>query len=96
MSAGQVNPNAWRNLVRGYLSVSIFRDCAGSLIGENASRVAMMQLADKNIERLLDALNGNFHRQRQGRIDEKRFDNDRRFRGAETRRWVEAAALGRG
>jgi len=63
-----------RALIREYLFVSIFRACAESLASENASRLAAMQRADKNIETLLDALNGNFHRQRQGSIDEELFD----------------------
>lgn len=63
-----------RALIREYLFVSIFRACAESLAGENASRLAAMQRADKNIDALLDALNGNFHRLRQDGIDEELFD----------------------
>jgi F-type H+-transporting ATPase subunit gamma len=63
-----------RALVREYLFVSIFRACAESLASENASRLAAMQRADKNIETLLETLNGKFHRQRQGSIDEELFD----------------------
>jgi F-type H+-transporting ATPase subunit gamma len=33
-----------------------------------------MQRADKNIEELLENLNGTFHRVRQSRIDEELFD----------------------
>ena len=63
-----------RALIREYLFVSIFRACAESLASENGSRLAAMQRADKNIETLLDKLNGNFHRQRQGSVDEELFD----------------------
>lgn len=60
--------------VREYLFVSIFRACAESLASENASRLAAMQRAEKNIDELLDDLNRSFHRLRQGSIDEELFD----------------------
>lgn len=63
-----------RALIREYLFVSIFRACAESLSSENASRLAAMQRADKNISALLDTLNGDFHRLRQNDIDEELFD----------------------
>ena len=63
-----------RALIREYLFVSLFRACAESLASENASRLAAMQRADKNIDELLDNLNGNYHRLRQGSIDEELFD----------------------
>ena len=61
-------------LIREYLFISLFRACAESLASENASRLAAMQRADKNINELLDDLNGTFHRVRQGGIDEELFD----------------------
>jgi len=61
-------------LIREYLFVSIFRACAESLASENASRLAAMQRADKNIEELLVDLNSKFHRLRQSGIDEELFD----------------------
>lgn len=61
-------------LVREYLFVSLFRACAESLASENASRLAAMQRADKNIEELLEQLNTSFHRQRQSSIDAELFD----------------------
>jgi F-type H+-transporting ATPase subunit gamma len=61
-------------LVREYLFVSLFRACAESLASENASRLAAMQRADKNIDDLLDTLDGQFHRLRQSGIDEELFD----------------------
>ena len=63
-----------RALIREYLFVSLFRACAESLASENASRLAAMQRADKNIDDLLVDLNGTFHRLRQGGIDEELFD----------------------
>jgi F-type H+-transporting ATPase subunit gamma len=63
-----------RALIREYLFVSLFRACAESLASENASRLAAMQRADKNIDDLLENLSGAFHRQRQSGIDEELFD----------------------
>ena len=63
-----------RALVREYLFVSLFRACAESLASENASRLAAMQRADKNIDELLEDLKGKFHRRRQSGIDEELFD----------------------
>jgi F-type H+-transporting ATPase subunit gamma len=60
--------------VREYFFVSLFRACAESLASENASRLAAMQRAEENIESLLEELNRNYHRQRQGSIDEELFD----------------------
>ena len=61
-------------LIRGYLFVSLFRACAESLASENASRLAAMQRADKNIDELLEDLNRTFHRLRQNGIDEELSD----------------------
>jgi F-type H+-transporting ATPase subunit gamma len=63
-----------RALIREYLFVSIFQACAESLESENASRLAAMQRADKNIDELLEDLNRTFHRLRQDGIDEELFD----------------------
>ena len=63
-----------RAFIREYLFVSLFRACAESLASENASRLAAMQRADKNIDELLEHLNGTFHRLRQSGIDEELFD----------------------
>ena len=60
--------------VREYLFVSLFRACAESLASENASRLAAMQRAEKNIGELLENLGGDFHRLRQNAIDEELFD----------------------
>jgi F-type H+-transporting ATPase subunit gamma len=63
-----------RALVREYLFISLFRACAESLASENASRLAAMERADKNINELLEQLHGTFHRLRQAGIDEELFD----------------------
>ena len=63
-----------RALVREYLFVSLFRACAESLASENASRLAAMQRADRNIDELLVQLHGTFRRLRQSEIDEELFD----------------------
>jgi len=60
--------------VREYLFVSLFRACAESLASENASRLAAMQRAEKNIDELLEDLSRTFHRLRQSDIDEELFD----------------------
>jgi F-type H+-transporting ATPase subunit gamma len=63
-----------RALVREYLFVTLFRACAESLASENASRLAAMQRAEKNIDELQEDLNRTFHRLRQSSIDEELFD----------------------
>jgi len=63
-----------RVLVREYLFISLFRACAESLASENASRLAAMERADKNINDLLEALHVTSHQLRQSGIDEELFD----------------------
>ena len=63
-----------RALIREYLFIALFRACAESLASENASRLAAMQRADKNIGDSLETLNATFHRVRQSGIDEELFD----------------------
>jgi F-type H+-transporting ATPase subunit gamma len=63
-----------RALIREYLFVSLFRACAESLASENASRLAAMQRADKNIGELLETLHGAFDELRQSAIDAELFD----------------------
>ena len=67
-------PSTLRALVREYLFVSIFRACAESLASENASRLASMRRADRNIGELLEDLSTTFHAVRQSAIDEELFD----------------------
>ena len=61
-------------LIREYVFVSLFRACAESLASENASRLAAMERAEKNIDELLEKLQGTLHRVRQSGIDEELFD----------------------
>ena len=63
-----------RALIREYLFITLFRACAESLASENASRLAAMERADRNILTLLEDLQSSFHRQRQSAIDEELFD----------------------
>jgi F-type H+-transporting ATPase subunit gamma len=63
-----------QSLVSEYLFVSLFKACAESLESENASRLAAMQRAEKNIEELLEDLTLTFHRLRQSGIDEELFE----------------------
>ncbi len=63
-----------RAFIREYLFVSLFQACAESLASENASRLAAMQRADKNIDELLAELHQTFNHQRQNGIDEELFD----------------------
>jgi F-type H+-transporting ATPase subunit gamma len=67
-------PGTLGALIREHLFVSLFRACAESLASENASRLAAMERADRNIDELLEDLRGTFHRLRQRSIDEELFD----------------------
>jgi len=61
-------------LIHVYLFTSLFKACAESLASENASRLAAMQRAEKNIDEMLDDLSYKFHSLRQNTIDEELFD----------------------
>lgn len=61
-------------LIGQYLFVSLFRGFAESLASENASRLASMQGAEKNIEEWLGEVNRQFHQQRQTSITEELLD----------------------
>jgi F-type H+-transporting ATPase subunit gamma len=63
-----------RALIREYLFIVLFRACAESLASENASRLASMQRAEKNIDSLSRNLSRSFSRLRQNSIDEELFD----------------------
>jgi F-type H+-transporting ATPase subunit gamma len=63
-----------RALIGEYLFISLFRACAESLASENATRLAAMERADKNISELLEQLHRQFRRVRQDVIDEELFD----------------------
>jgi F-type H+-transporting ATPase subunit gamma len=60
--------------IREYLFILLFQACAESLASENASRLAAMQRAEKNIEDMLEEMERRFHRIRQESIDEELFE----------------------
>jgi F-type H+-transporting ATPase subunit gamma len=61
-------------LVTQFLFVSLFRACAESLAGENASRIAAMQAAERNIDDRLQELRADYSRRRQTTITEELLD----------------------
>lgn len=61
-------------LIHEFLFVSLYRACAESLASENASRLAAMQRAEKNIDELLLKMKSQFNGLRQSGIDEELFD----------------------
>ncbi len=63
-----------RALIREYLFVSIYKACVESLAAENASRLAAMQRAEKNIAELVETLNQRYRRLRQESIDNELFE----------------------
>jgi F-type H+-transporting ATPase subunit gamma len=68
----------WRRLfsalIRQHLFVALYRAFAESLAGENASRLASMQAAEKNIEEHLAGLTARYQQQRQQSITEELLD----------------------
>ena len=68
----------WRELFRSvigqYLFLMLFRACAESLASENASRIAAMQQAEKNIGEHLSELNSQFNQNRQQAITDEILD----------------------
>lgn len=62
------------SLMRQYFFVSLYRAFAESLASENASRLASMQVAERNIEERLEALTVQFQQQRQTAITEELLD----------------------
>ena len=61
-------------LVRQLIFVTLFRACAESLAGENASRIAAMQAAERNINERLLLLKSQYAQQRQTAITEELLD----------------------
>ncbi|HUT36609.1 MAG TPA: F0F1 ATP synthase subunit gamma [Planctomycetota bacterium] len=61
-------------LIRQYLFVSLYRAFAESLASENASRLASMQNAEKNIDERLTALTRQYHQVRQSTITSELLD----------------------
>jgi len=62
------------SLVRHYLFFSLYRAFVESLASENASRLASMQMAEKNLEEHLSELQIQFNRQRQASITSELLD----------------------
>jgi F-type H+-transporting ATPase subunit gamma len=67
-------PAALEAFIRGYLFVVLFQACAESLAAENASRLAAMQRAEKNIREIIADLNRKYRRLRQESIDDELFE----------------------
>lgn len=61
-------------LIRQYLFVVLFRAAAESLAGENASRIASMQAAERNINDRLHLLRSLYNERRQSAITEELLD----------------------
>lgn len=64
----------FRLLIREYLFVSLYRALAESLASENASRLASMQVAEKNIEERLRVLTAESRQVRQSSIASELLD----------------------
>jgi F-type H+-transporting ATPase subunit gamma len=64
----------FQSLVREYLFVSLFRAFAESLASENASRLASMQVAERNIDDHLRSLNAESRQLRQTSITSELLD----------------------
>ncbi len=61
-------------LVRQHLFVALYRACVESLASEDASRLAAMQNAERNIQERLDELTTAYHHQRQNTITAELLD----------------------
>jgi F-type H+-transporting ATPase subunit gamma len=64
----------FQSLIREYLFVSLFRAFAESLASEDASRLANMQVAERNIEDRLGELFSQFRQSRQSSITSELLD----------------------
>jgi F-type H+-transporting ATPase subunit gamma len=62
------------SLIRQYLFFSLYRALIESLASENASRLASMQKAEKNIEERLNELHIQYHHTRQDSITMELLD----------------------
>jgi F-type H+-transporting ATPase subunit gamma len=61
-------------LVQQYLFITLYQAMAASLAGENASRLAAMQSAERNIRDRLTDLTGHYRQQRQSAITAELLD----------------------
>jgi F-type H+-transporting ATPase subunit gamma len=64
----------FQSLIREYLFVSLYRAFAESLASENASRLASMQVAERNIEERLRVLTAESRQARQSSISSELLD----------------------
>jgi len=62
------------SLLRQYFFVTLYRATVESLAGENASRLAAMQVAEKNIEERLEELNAKYQHRRQEAVTAELLD----------------------
>jgi len=62
------------DLIRQYFFITLYRTFCFSLASENASRLASMQSAEKNIDNQLEELNDLYRRERQNSITEELND----------------------
>jgi F-type H+-transporting ATPase subunit gamma len=62
------------DLIRQYFFITLYRAFCYSLASENASRLASMQSAEKNIDERLEELNYEYRRERQNSITEELND----------------------
>jgi F-type H+-transporting ATPase subunit gamma len=67
-------PQLFSALLHQYFFVSLYRAFAFSLAAENASRLAAMQAAEKNINERLDELTSDYQQARQTAITEELLD----------------------
>ncbi|MCR3921751.1 MAG: F0F1 ATP synthase subunit gamma [Firmicutes bacterium] len=67
-------PQLLSELLRQYFFVSLYRAFAFSLAAENASRLAAMQAAEKNIDERLEELTMHYQQERQTAITEEILD----------------------
>ncbi len=63
--------NLVSHLIQQYFFITLYRAFCYSLASENASRLASMQAAEKNIDERLAELNAKYRRQRQNQITEE-------------------------
>jgi len=67
-------PRLFSALIQHYLFVTLYRACAESLASEDASRLASMQNAERNIQERLDDLTAHYHHVRQDAITAELLD----------------------
>jgi len=67
-------PALLTSLIRQHLFISLYRAFAESLASENASRLAAMQAAEKNIDERIEALRSRYHHRRQSAITAELLD----------------------